>query len=67
MSDLPGVTSPTELTVVHALVVGAFLLAYVGIDRGLYRDSRRLYVALLNVGRPAPSTVVTAREEYDDA
>ncbi|PSP17713.1 oxidoreductase, partial [Halobacteriales archaeon QH_10_67_13] len=67
MSDLPGVTSPTELTVVHALVVGAFLLAYVGIDRGLYRDSRRLYVALLNIGRPPPSTVVTAREEYDDA
>jgi len=67
LSDLPGVSAPTELTVVHALVVGAFLVAYVGIDRGLYRDSRRLYVALLNAGQPAPSTVVTAREEYDDA
>jgi NAD(P)H-quinone oxidoreductase subunit 5 len=66
VSDLPVVTAPAELTVVHAAVAAAFLVAYVAVDTGVYRRSDRLYVALLNVAQAAPPTVLTAREEYNE-
>ena len=66
LSGLPVVSAPTELTAVHALVGVAFLAAYVAIETGIYERSDRLYVALLNAGRPAPSTVTTATEGRDD-
>ena len=66
LAGLPLVSAPTELTALHALVAVAFLAAYLAIDTGVYERSERLYVALLNAGRPAPDTVLTAREEYDE-
>lgn len=63
---VPFVTAPTELTPVHFVVAAAFLLTYVGIESGVYRRSTRLYVTLVNVTRPAPGTIVTNREEYNE-
>jgi NAD(P)H-quinone oxidoreductase subunit 5 len=66
LADLPVVSAPTELTALHALVAVAFLAAYVAIETGVHERSERLYVALVNAGQPAPTTVLTATEEYDD-
>ncbi|MDZ5813234.1 oxidoreductase, partial [Halorubrum sp. AD140] len=66
LADLPLVSAPTELTALHALVAVAFLAAYAGIETGAHERSERLYVALLNAGQPAPNTVLTATEEYDE-
>ena len=66
LTDLPVVAAPTELTALHGLVAAAFLAAYLAMEAGVHERSRRLYVALLNAGRPAPSTVLTNAEEYDD-
>jgi NAD(P)H-quinone oxidoreductase subunit 5 len=66
MAGLPVVTAPVELTVVHGVVAAAFLVAYVGIETGRYRDSDRLYVALVNATRAPPGTLLTAREEYNE-
>ncbi|MDB9249824.1 proton-conducting transporter membrane subunit [Halorubrum ezzemoulense] len=66
LAGLPVVSAPTELTALHALVGVAFLAAYVAIETGVYERSERLYVALLNAGQPAPETVLTATEEYDE-
>ena len=66
LADLPVVSAPAELSALHALVGVVFLAAYVAVDTGAYRRSHRLYVALLNATRPAPNTVLTATEEYDD-
>ncbi|WP_416839140.1 proton-conducting transporter membrane subunit [Haloferax sp. DFSO52] len=63
---VPLVTAPTELTPVHVAVAAAFLLTYVVIESGVYRRSTRLYVALVNATRPAPGTIVTNREEYNE-
>ena len=60
------VSAATELNALHALVAVAFLGAYVAIETGVYRRSERLYVVLLNAGQPAPNTVLTAREDYDE-
>ncbi|SDF41775.1 NAD(P)H-quinone oxidoreductase subunit 5 [Halorubrum xinjiangense] len=66
LSGLPLVSAPTELTALHALVAVAFLAAYVAIETGVHERSERLYVALLNAGQPAPDTVLTATEEYNE-
>ncbi|SFR31079.1 MULTISPECIES: proton-conducting transporter transmembrane domain-containing protein [Halorubrum] len=66
LSGVPVVSAPTELTALHAVVAVAFLAAYVAIETGVYERSERLYVALLNAGQPAPDTVLTATEEYDE-
>jgi NAD(P)H-quinone oxidoreductase subunit 5 len=66
LAGLPVVSAATELSALHALVAVAFLAAYAAIETGVYRRSERLYVALLNAGQPAPNTVLTAREEYDE-
>ena len=66
LAGLPVVSAPTELSALHALVGLVFLAAYVAIEAGAYRRSRRLYVALLNASQPAPESVLTATEEYDD-
>ncbi|ERG87864.1 MAG: hypothetical protein J07HX5_00005 [halophilic archaeon J07HX5] len=63
---LPAVGQPTELTVVHAGVAVAFVVAYIGIERGTYKRSKRLYVALLNTTAPPAATQLTTREEYDE-
>lgn len=66
LSGLPVVAAPTELSALHALVAGVFLLTYVGIETGVHERSQRLYVALLNASQPATSTVLTAREDYNE-
>ncbi|MFB6109131.1 MAG: proton-conducting transporter membrane subunit [Haloplanus sp.] len=66
MATLPAVPAPAELTVVHGVVAGAFVLAYVAVETGTYRYSERLYVALLNATRPPASTLLTSRGEYDE-
>ena len=66
LSGLPLVSAPTELTALHALVAVVFLAAYVAIETGVHERSERLYVALVNAGQPAPDTVLTATEEYDE-
>ncbi|KTG19477.1 proton-conducting transporter transmembrane domain-containing protein [Haloferax profundi] len=63
---VPIVTAPTELTPVHVVVAAAFVLAYLAIESGVYRQSTRLYAALVNATRPASGTIVTTREEYNE-
>ena len=67
LAGLPLVSAPTELTALHVLVAVAFLAAYVAVETGAHERSERLYVALLNAGQPAPDTVLTATEEYNDS
>ncbi|WP_144900954.1 proton-conducting transporter transmembrane domain-containing protein [Halobellus captivus] len=66
LRDVPAVTAPAELTVGHAAVAVAFLLAYLAIETGAYRRSRRLYTALLNATRPPSATLLTATEDYNE-
>jgi len=66
LAGLPVIAAPTELSALHGLVAVAFVAVYVAMEAGVHERSRRLYVALLNAGRPAPNTVVTATEEYDE-
>jgi NAD(P)H-quinone oxidoreductase subunit 5 len=64
---LPAVgTTATEPTAVHALVATAFLAAYLVVETGVHRRSRRLYVTLLNAGQPPSRTTLTSTEEYDE-
>jgi NADH:ubiquinone oxidoreductase subunit 5 (chain L)/Multisubunit Na+/H+ antiporter, MnhA subunit len=57
---------PTELTVVHAIVAGGFLVSYAVIETGVYQRSRWLYVLLKNTSQPPGETLLTTTEEYDD-
>jgi NAD(P)H-quinone oxidoreductase subunit 5 len=65
---LPGyaVGRAADLTVVHGVVAAAFLVVYLAVERGAYRRSRRLYVALLNASHPPTETQLTATEEYNE-
>jgi len=65
MADLPLVTAPTDVGLVTGLVVAGFLLAYVAIETGTYKHSRRLYVALVNATQP-PTATLTTTEEYNE-
>ncbi|KDE57938.1 oxidoreductase [Halostagnicola sp. A56] len=67
LSGVPMTHVSTEMTPVHYLVVALFVGAYLVAELGWYRSSERLYVALLNVSQPDPSTVLTNTEEYNDA
>jgi NAD(P)H-quinone oxidoreductase subunit 5 len=66
MAAVPAITSPTSWTIAHTALGGAFLLAYLAVETGAHRHSRRLYVWLLNRGQPRPGTVLTGREDRDD-
>ena len=66
LAGLPVVTAPVELTAAHGAVAVAFLLAYVAVETGAYRRSRRLYVALVNASQPPTATLLTAPEEYSE-
>jgi NAD(P)H-quinone oxidoreductase subunit 5 len=66
LAGLPATGQPAALTPVHGLVAVAFVVAYLAVERGAYTRSRRLYVALLNVGRPSADTLLTNTEEYDE-
>jgi NAD(P)H-quinone oxidoreductase subunit 5 len=66
LAGLPAVGQPAELTVLHVLVAVAFVAAYVAIETGIYKRSRRLYVALVNATQPPAETLLTATEEYNE-
>ena len=61
------VTVPADLTLVHAGVAAAFAGAYVAVETGVYRRSRRLYVLLLNATQPPARTLTTTPEEYSES
>ena len=63
---LPAVGDPLELTVVHGAVAVAFVLTYLAVESGVYRRSRRLYVALLNASQPPTNTLLTNTEDYNE-
>jgi len=67
ISGAPMSKAPTELTVVHAGVAALFALAYLATELGWHRASKRLYVSLLNASQPTPDTVLTEKEDYNDA
>ncbi|WEL17456.1 NAD(P)H-quinone oxidoreductase subunit 5 [Halorhabdus sp. SVX81] len=66
LGDLPVLAAPTELTVVHGVVVAGFLLAYAGVESGVYERSQRLYVALVNASQPPTDTLLTDRGDYNE-
>ena len=66
LAGLPAVGYHAELTVVHAILAGAFVLTYLAVERGLYKQSRRLYVVLLNATQPPSETQLTNTEEYNE-
>jgi NAD(P)H-quinone oxidoreductase subunit 5 len=66
LAGLPVVTAPAELSLVHGLVAAVFLAVYLATEFGLHRRSTRLYVTLVNAGRPSPRTLLTSPEEYND-
>lgn len=66
LSGLPLVTAPTELSLLHVVVVAGFVAIYLGIETGVHERSRRLYVLLLNAGQPAADTLVTSTEDYNE-
>ncbi|WP_225333317.1 proton-conducting transporter transmembrane domain-containing protein [Halomicrobium urmianum] len=67
MADVPMYSSPTELTAVHGAVAALFVAGYAVTDLGWHRSSRRLYVTLLNLSQPDSDTVLTRKEDYNDA
>jgi NAD(P)H-quinone oxidoreductase subunit 5 len=63
---LPVGAVPTELTLLHGVIVAVFVGIYVGIETGIHEDSQRLYVTLLNAGQPSAETVLTSAEDYNE-
>ncbi len=66
MAGLPVVTAATVLAPIHWVVAATFLGAYIAIELDTIEHSTRLYVTLVNLGRPAPDTVLTATEDYNE-
>jgi NAD(P)H-quinone oxidoreductase subunit 5 len=66
IDGLVAVGQPVELTAVHGVVAVAFVAAYLAVETGVYTNSRRLYVALVNASQPPDETLLTATEEYDE-
>ncbi|MGZ0746090.1 proton-conducting transporter transmembrane domain-containing protein [Haloparvum sp. AD34] len=67
LSTVPTSSAPTELSVVHVALGGVFVAAYVAVELGWHRSSKRLYVTLLNRSQPAPETVLTSTEDYNES
>ncbi|WP_415381843.1 proton-conducting transporter membrane subunit [Halosimplex sp. TS25] len=67
IAGAPMAKAPTELTVVHVGVAALFALSYLATELGWHRSSGRLYVALLNRSQPDPDTILTRKEDYNDA
>ncbi|RLM56770.1 oxidoreductase [Halobellus sp. Atlit-31R] len=63
---LPAVGTPVELTPVHGLVAVAFVLTYLVVESGVYQQSERVYVALLNAAQPPSETLLTSTEDYNE-
>lgn len=67
IAGVPMTKAPTELTVVHLVVAALFVLSYLATELGWHRSNKRLYVALLNISQPNPDTILTKKEDYNDA
>lgn len=67
LASVPMTNAPSELTVVHYVIGALFVVSYIAVEFGWQRVSKRLYVALLNLSQPAPETVLTTKEDYNDA
>ena len=65
-AGVPVVTAATDLTAVHWVVTAVFLGAYIAIELDVFERSTRLYVWLVNIAQPAPETLLTATEEYNE-
>lgn len=66
ISGLPLVTAPTELTVFHGVIAIIFLGVYIAVETEIYKHSPRLYVMLVNAGRPSSDTILTTTEDYNE-
>jgi NAD(P)H-quinone oxidoreductase subunit 5 len=66
LAGLPAVGESAALTPIHGLVAVGFLAAYLAVETGAYKRSRRLYVALLNATQPALETQLTTTEDYNE-
>jgi NAD(P)H-quinone oxidoreductase subunit 5 len=66
LAGLPALGQPAALTPIHGLVAISFLVAYFIIESGVYKHSHRLYVTLLNTGRPPSETLLTSTEDYNE-
>jgi NAD(P)H-quinone oxidoreductase subunit 5 len=64
LADLPMALAPMALTPAHWVLAGAFVFAYVALQRGWHRSNTRLYVKLLNTSQPLPTTLLTQRDQY---
>jgi len=64
MQDVPMVTSPTPLTWVHALLIGAFGVTFVLFEAKYHRHIPWLYVRILNASQPHRDTLLASREDY---
>lgn len=62
MQDLPMVQLPTEITAVHGLIAFVYLIAFLAVERGWHKKSKRLYVALLNFSQPNTNTVLNFKK-----
>nr|WP_274323886.1 proton-conducting transporter membrane subunit [Halosimplex aquaticum] len=67
IAGAPMAKAPTELTAVHVGVAALFAVSYLATELGWHRSSERLYVALLNRSQPDPETILTRKEDYNDA
>jgi NAD(P)H-quinone oxidoreductase subunit 5 len=66
LAGLPALGQPVPLSPGHALLTAAFVVTFLAIERGVYRHSDRLYVALLNATEPPATTQLTDTEAYDE-
>ena len=64
-SGVPMQVAPAEWSAVHAVVGALFVLAYIAVEHGWHRTSPRLYVALLNMSQPSPTTLLNRRHQYN--
>lgn len=64
LATLPGALAPQALNPLHALVGLAFVLSWSLLGLGLAQRWPALYVWLLNLAQPHPSTVLSHRSHY---
>lgn len=48
----------------HSFLVVLFAAVYLSVETGLFKQSDRLYVALLNASEPSDGTLMTSKEDY---
>lgn len=64
LRGVPGLSDPQPLSVVHGLVIAAFLVVWGWILLGRHRTSPRAYAVMLHLGQPAMTSVTADRRAY---